>query len=83
MSPQDKALLTPPKRVASEQDITPEWIAQVRAIITRDKHKLRAGFPACIDVLGPTGWQPLMLQTNGIEFEGRRARDAVLRRLVE
>lgn len=83
MNPADRAILAPPKRIATEQDITPEWIAQVRAIIARDHHKLRAGFPACIDVLGPTGWQPLNLPTNGIEFEGRRARDAVLRRLTE
>lgn len=83
MNPADRAILNPPKRVAVESDFTPEWIAQVRGIIQRDGHKLRAGFPACIDVLGPNGWQPLNLITNGIEFEGRKARDAVLRRLTE
>ena len=83
MNPADRAILNPPKRVATEADFTPEWIANVRAIIQRDGHKLRAGFPACIDVLGPTGWQPLNLPTNGIEFTGKRDRDAILRRLTE
>ncbi len=83
MNDQDKALLSPPKRVALVEDFTPEWIAQVRGIIQRDGHKLRAGFPACIDVLGPNGWQPLNLPTNGIEFEDKRARDEILRRLME
>lgn len=83
MNDQDRAILTPPKRVATEADFTPEWIAKVREAIKRDGHKLRAGFPACIEVRGPHVWQSLMLPTNGIEFEGKRARDAVLRRLIE
>lgn len=83
MNPQDKLLLNPARRVAVESDFTPEWIADVRIIIARDGHKLRAGFPVCIEVKGPRDWQPLMLPTSGIEFEGKRARDAVLRRLVE
>lgn len=82
MNPTDKAILNPPKRVASVEDIPEEWIEQVRAIIARDGHKLRPGFPACIDVHGPTGWQPLNLPTNGIEFAGKRARDEILRRLT-
>ncbi len=83
MNPSDKAILNPPKRVATVEDVSPEWIAQVREIIARDGHKLRPGFPACIDVKGPTGWQPLLLPTNGIEFTGRRDRDEILRRLTE
>jgi len=83
VNPTDKAILSPPRRVATTSDFTEAWIANVRGIIKRDGHKLRAGFPACIDVLGPNGWQPLNLITNGIEFEGRRARDEILRRLTE
>jgi len=83
MNPTDRAILSPPKRVATVDDFTPAWIANVRGIIQRDHHKLRPGFPACIDVLGPNGWQPLNLITNGIEFEGKRARDEILRRLTE
>lgn len=83
MNPTDRAILNPPKRIAVESDFTPEWIAQVRAIIVRDGHKLRAGFPACIEVKGPRDWQPLLLPTNGIEFDGKKARDAVLRRITE
>jgi len=80
---QDRAILSPPKRVATESDFTPEWIANVRGVIQRDGHKLRAGFPACIDVLGPNGWQPLNLPTNGIEFTGKRDRDVILRKLTD
>ncbi len=83
MNDTDKALLNPPKRVATLEDFTPEWIANVRDIIARDGHKLRAGFPACIEVRGPRDWQPLMLITNGIEFTGKRDRDEILRRLTE
>lgn len=83
MNPIDRAILKPPKRIAVESDFTPEWIANVRDIIQRDGHKLRAGFPACIEVKWPRDWQPLLLPTNGIEFEGRKARDSVLRRLTE
>lgn len=83
MNDNDKAILSPPKRVADVSDISEQWIAQMRGIIERDGHKLRAGFPACIEVRGPNGWQPLLLCTNGIEFTGRRARDEVLRRLTE
>ena len=63
-------------------DFSPAWIAQVREVIKRDGHKLRGGFPACIEIMGPRGWQPLMLPTNGIEFEGKRDRDAVLKALT-
>ncbi len=82
MSPTDAAILSPPKRVAELSDFTPEWIANLRTIIQRDGHKLRTGFPACIEVKGPTSWQPLMLITNGIEFTGKRDRDEILKRLT-
>lgn len=82
MNPADKAILNPPKRVASLADISDAWIAQVRGIIQAGQHKLRAGFPACIEVRGPHDWQPLLLPTNGIEFEGKRVRDEILRRLT-
>lgn len=81
MDPQSKAILNPSARYATLSDFTPEWIAQVRGVIQRDDLKVRAGFPACIEIKGPNGWQPLMLPTNGIEFTGRKDRDAVLEML--
>lgn len=83
MNDTDKALLNPPRRVATLDDFPLAWLEQVRAIIKRDGHKLRAGFPACIEVSGPNGWQALNLPTNGCEFEGKHARDTILRRLIE
>lgn len=83
MNPHDRAILSPPTRYATADEAPEQWIAQVREIIRRDGHKVRAGFPACIEVHGSLGWQPLNLWTNGVEFTGKRDRDAVLRRLVE
>ncbi len=83
MNPADQAILRPPTRYAGVADFTDEWIANVRTIIQRDGHKLRTGFPACIEVKGPTQWQPLNLPTNGIEFDGKRSRDEIFRRLTE
>lgn len=78
MNDTDKQILNPKARYATPADFTPEWIAQVRGVIIRDNLKVRAGFPACIEIKGPTGYQPLLLPTNGIEFTGRRDRDAIL-----
>lgn len=78
MSPGDKALLNPQRPPLSATDLPPKWLHQVREVIVRDGHKLRAGFPACIEVRGPKDWQPLNLPNNGIEFTGRRDRDTVL-----
>ena len=82
MNPADRAILSPKARYATVEDFTPEWIANQRATVIRDKHKLRAGFPACIEVRGPREWQPLLLPTNGIEFEGKKSRDAILAKLT-
>jgi hypothetical protein len=81
MDPQSKAILSPRPGYAAVADFTPEWIAQVRGVIVRDGLKVRAGFPACIEIRGPEAWQPLLLITNGIEFTGKKDRDAVLEML--
>lgn len=81
MSPQDRSILNPRIVPLAAADIRPEWLHQVREVVIRDGHKLRAGFPACIEVKGPHGWQPLNLPSNGIEFTGRRDRDLVLEML--
>lgn len=78
MHPKDKAIVSPRTQPIAAADIRPEWLHQVRAVVIRDGHKLRAGFPACIDVKGPRDWQPLMLPNNGIEFVGKRDRDEIL-----
>jgi len=78
MNPTDKAILSPRIAPLAAADIPPKWLHQVREIVVRDGHKLRAGFPACIEVRGPTDWQPLNLCNNGIEFVGKRDRDQAL-----
>lgn len=79
MNPLDKAILAPRRaQPLAASDITPAWLHQVREVIMRDGHKLRAGFPACIEVKGPAGYQPLQLPNNGVEFVGKRDRDQVL-----
>lgn len=78
MNPTDKLLLNPRATPLAAADILPKWLHQVREVVVRDGHKLRAGFPACIEVKGPKDWQPLQLPNNGIEFVGRRDRDQVL-----
>lgn len=62
----------------SAADVPVKWLHQVRGIVIRDGYRLRAGFPACIDVQGPNGWQALQLPNNGVEFVGKRDRDTVL-----
>lgn len=83
MNDADKAILSPPKRVASISDIPEAWLANVRAMLQKEGRKVRAGFPACIEVSSPHGYMPLNLPTNGVEFTGKRDRDLVLRRLAE
>ncbi len=78
MNPQDRAILSPRSTPVAATDLSPAWLHQVREVVIRDDHKLRAGFPACIEVKGPTSWQPLNLPNNGIEFTGKRDRDQVL-----
>lgn len=57
MHPTDKAILNPPTRYATADEAPEKWIAQVREIIRRPPgHKVRAGFPACIEVHGSLGW---------------------------
>lgn len=74
--------LVQPSRAA---DLTPEWIAQVREIIRRDGHAIRAGQHAhTIEVQHPNRpevWQPLNLQTNTSLFATAEDRDAVINQL--
>ncbi len=78
MNNMDKALLNPRAQPLTADEIPVKWLHQVRGVIVRDSLRLRAGFPACIDVQGPNGWQALNLPSNGVEFVGRRDRDTVL-----
>lgn len=78
MNPSDKAILHHRAAPITAAEVPPKWLHQVREVVVRDGHKLRAGFPACIDIHGPNGWQPLQLPSNGIEFVGKRDRDQVL-----
>lgn len=78
MNPHDRALLSPRAQPLTAEEIPPKWLHQVRAVIVRDSLRLRAGFPACIDIHGPNGWQALNLPNNGVEFTGKRDRDRVL-----
>ncbi len=78
MNPADRAILHHRAQPLAATDILPAWLHQVREVVIRDSHKLRAGFPACIEVKGPAAWQPLTLPNNGIEFTGKRDRDTVL-----
>ena len=71
---------------AASADISPEWIAQVRAIIERDGHAVRAAeaeFTIEVQNINqPEIWQPLNLQTNTHHFTTAQDRDAVLKLLV-
>jgi len=78
MNPADKALLHHRAQPIAASDIPPRWLHQVRGVVVRDGHKLRAGFPACIEIKGPDTWQALQLCNNGIEFVGKRDRDQAL-----
>jgi hypothetical protein len=73
----------PPAHAA---DISPDWIAQVRATIERDGHAVRAGFPEITievqNINHPEIWQPLNLQTNTRLFATEQDRDLVLAQLV-
>lgn len=73
----------PPSTAA---DLKPEWIAQVRGIIQRDGHAVRAGFPAITievqNINQPEVWQPLNLQTNTCHFATEKDRDEVLDLLI-
>lgn len=83
MNDHDKSIIHPRAKPITADEIPPAWLHQVREVVVREKHKLRAGFPACIDVLSSMGtWMPLQLPSNGIEFVGRRDRDAVLDMLL-
>ncbi len=82
MNPQDRAILYPRSQPLAASDLAPAWLHQVRGIVVRDGHKLRAGFPACIEVKGPHAWQALNLPNNSVEFVGKRDRDAVLEMLT-
>lgn len=82
MNPTDLTILRGPRITPIAADEIPaKWLHQVRGVIVRDGHKLRAGFPACIEIEGPRGWQPLQLPNNGIEFVGLKDRNTVLRLL--
>lgn len=75
MNPTDRAILSPRSTPLSATDIPVAWLRQVREVVQRDNHKLRAGFPACIEVLNAAGkWQALQLPNNGVEFVGKRDR---------
>ena len=79
MNPADRALTHGVRaQPIAAADMPAKWLHQVRAVIVRDGHRLRAGFPACIEVKGATTWQPLQLCNNGVEFVGKRDRDMVL-----
>jgi hypothetical protein len=78
MNPATKALLHHRAQPLAAADLPVKWLYQVRDVIKRDGHKLRAGFPACIEIKGPEAWQALQLPSNGIEFTGKRDRDQAL-----
>jgi hypothetical protein len=63
-------------------DLPPWWLAQVRAVVLRDGHALRAGFPDVVievqNINAPETWQPLNLQTNTAHFATDRDRDQIL-----
>lgn len=78
MNATDRAILNPRTPVMSASDFRPERLHQLRELVVREGRKLRAGFPACIEVHGSLGWQPLLLPSNGIEFVGKNDRDRIL-----
>lgn len=67
-------------------DVSPTWIAQVRAAIERDGHAVRAGFPAItIEVQSinrPDMWCAINLPSNTTLFATEQDRDLVLDQLV-
>lgn len=67
-------------------DISPEWIALVRAVIVRDRHVLRGSehHPTIEVKSTPRNlWMPLMLPNSGTDFVSVADRDAVLKQLKE
>lgn len=79
MNALDKAIISPPRvPPLSAAEIPVKWLHQVRGVIVRDNHRLRAGFPACIEVKGPDAWQALQLPNNGVELVGKRDVEQVL-----
>lgn len=73
---------TPLIRPAKAADLPAWWLHQVRGIVLRDGHALRAGFPdITIEVQNinrPEVWQPLNLQTDTAHFATDRDRDTIL-----
>lgn len=64
--------------------ITPEWVAERRAIIERDGHATRAGKGARIEIksLTTNQWYWLVLPGGASAFTTETARDAVLEQLT-
>lgn len=67
---------------ATAADLPPWWLRQVREIVVREGHAIRAGFPAITievqNINRPEVWHPLNLQTNTAHFATEQDRDAVL-----
>ncbi len=78
MNPTDRAILSPRIRPMAAEDFRPERLHALRELVIREDRKLRAGFPACIEVKDHTGWLALMLPNSGIEFVGKKDRDKIL-----
>ncbi len=74
--------LTPNIRPAVAADLPPWWLHQVREIVVRDGHALRAGFPEITievqNINRPDVWQPLNLQSNTCHFATEQDRDQIL-----
>ncbi len=64
--------LTPNIRPATAADLPAWWLRQVRGVVLRDGHALRAGFPDIVievqNINRPDVWQALNLQTNTAHF---------------
>jgi hypothetical protein len=69
----------PPARAA---DLPPWWLAQVRAVVVREGHALRAGFPDIVievqTINQPEIWYALNLKTDTTHFATDRDRDQIL-----
>ncbi len=74
--------LQPNIRPATAAELPAWWLHQVRAVVLRDGHALRAGFPDIVievqNINRPDVWQPLNLQTNTAAFATDRDRDQIL-----
>lgn len=73
---------TPKVPAATAADLPPWWLRQVREVVVREGHAIRAGFPAITievqNINRPEVWQPLNLQTNTHLFVTEQDRDAIL-----